>query len=196
MDSDDQDCIVDDWWFDVIWSFWPATHLMPYWGIFAFSIEICRSPWICMIIPSCEIHVGQMIQFHFVLTLQENLSWVVQLGSYFLILLWFLDGVISSVWIPISPFQWSTCQISCASPLSYSWVIRIDRVHLMPYWGIFPHLAMEMIVLSQICYSFHHSTERYCICFTGHYSCDFHRDELLVEHDVQVVIVPLYMTLQ
>ena len=35
-------------------------------------------------------------------------------------------------------------------------------------------LAMEMIVLSQICYSFHHSVERYCICFTGHYSCDFH----------------------
>ena len=38
-------------------------------------------------------------------------------------------------------------------------------------------LAMEMIVLSQIFYSFHHSAERCCICFTGHYSCDFHRDE-------------------
>ena len=54
----------------------------------------------------------------------------------------------------------------------------------MPYWGIFPLLAMEMIVNLQICYSFHHSAERYCICFTGHYSCEFHQDELLVEHDV------------
>ena len=66
MDSGDQDCIVDDWWFDVSWSFRPVTHSMPYWGIFALSIEICRSPWICMIIPSYDIHVRLMIRFHFV----------------------------------------------------------------------------------------------------------------------------------
>ena len=40
--------------------------------------------------------------------------------------------------IPTSSFCRSTCQIFYASPSSYSWVIRTDRVHLMPYWGIFP----------------------------------------------------------
>ena len=54
---------------------------------------------------------------------------------------------------------------------------------------------MEAIALSQVHYSFDHSA-RYCICFTGHYSYDFHLDELLVEHDVQVLIALLAMTLQ
>ena len=76
MDSGDQNCIVDDWWFDVIWSFRPVTHSMPYWGIFALSVEICRSPWICMIIPSYEIHVKLMIRFHFVPILWWSLYWV------------------------------------------------------------------------------------------------------------------------
>ena len=66
MDSGDQDCIVDDWCFDVSWSFRPVTHSMPYWSIFALLVEICRSPWICMIIPSYEIPVRLMIRFHFV----------------------------------------------------------------------------------------------------------------------------------
>ena len=107
-------------------------------GYVPLSVEICRSPLIRMIIPSYEIRAKLMIRFHFVLTLRGNLSWVIQLGSYFLILLWFLDGVISGAWIPTSPFQWSTCQISYTSPLSYSRVIKTDRIHLMPYWGIFP----------------------------------------------------------
>ena len=37
----------------------------------------------------------------------------------------------------------------------------------------FPPVAMEMIILSQICYSFHYLVERYCICLSGHYSCAF-----------------------
>ena len=44
---------------------------------------------------------------------------------------------------------------------------------------------MEVIVLSQICCSFHHLTERCRICFMGHYSGDFHRDELSLEHDIR-----------
>ena len=32
---------------------------------------------------------------------------------------------------------------------------------------------MEMIILSQICYSFHYLVERYCIFLSGHYSCAF-----------------------
>ena len=65
--------------------------------------------------------------------------------------------------------------------------------HIVAY---FPHLAMEMIILSQICYSFHYSVERYCICFTGHYSCVVRRDEFPVEHDVRVLIAPLARTIQ
>ena len=53
-----------------------------------------------------------------------------------------------------------------------------------------------MIILSQICYSFHYSVKRYCICFIGYYSCVVHRDELLVEHDFRVLIALLAMTLQ
>ena len=55
---------------------------------------------------------------------------------------------------------------------------------------------MEVIVLSQICYSFHHWAEIYCHCLTGRYSWDFRRDELSVEHDVRVLITLLAMTLQ
>ena len=55
---------------------------------------------------------------------------------------------------------------------------------------------MEAIVLSQILYSFHPSAEIYCICLTDCYSCDFRRDELSVEHDVQVLFALLAMTFQ
>ena len=58
-------------------------------------VKICRSSLICMIVLSHEIHVGPMVCFHFVLILQWSLSQVIKLGSYFLILSWFLDGVIS-----------------------------------------------------------------------------------------------------
>nr|CAN63726.1 hypothetical protein VITISV_016105 [Vitis vinifera] len=51
---------------------------------------------------------------------------------------------------------------------------------------------MEMIILSHICYSFHYSVERYCICFTGHYSYVFRRDELSVEHDVRILSAKHY----
>ena len=60
----------------------------------------------------------------------------------------------------------------------------------------FPPLAMEAFVLSHIYYSFHHSTEIYCICFIGHYSYDFYQEELSVEHDIRVLITPLSMILQ
>ena len=40
---------------------------------------------------------------------------------------------------------------------------------------------MEVIIPSRVCYSFHYSIDRYCTCFTGHYSCAVRRDELPVE---------------
>ena len=59
-----------------------------------------------------------------------------------------------------------------------------------------PHLVREVIVLSQILHSFHPSAEIYCICLTDCYSCDFRRDELSMEHDVQVWITLLARTTQ
>ena len=100
-------------------------------------------------------------------------------------LVWLSDGVISGVRIHTSSFRQSTCQIFYASPLSYPWVIWTCRVHLIPHWGIFPHLVIETIVLSLICYGFHHSTERCRICFMGHYSGDFHWDEPSLEHGIR-----------
>ena len=67
----------------------------------------------------------------------------------------------------------STCQIFYASPSSYSRLIWTDRVHLMSYWGIFSPLVTKMIVLSQICYNFHHLADRHCIRLTDHCSFDF-----------------------
>ena len=76
------------WWW-MTWGhqffFRPITHLMPYWGIFPFSVEICRSPLICMIILGYEICARLMIWFHFVLILHWSLSWVISSSSYFLI---------------------------------------------------------------------------------------------------------------
>ncbi|RVW77707.1 Retrovirus-related Pol polyprotein from transposon 17.6 [Vitis vinifera] len=42
---------------------------------------------------------------------------------------------------PTSSFQCGTHQVFYASPWCYSRVIRADRVHLMPYWGIFPSFS-------------------------------------------------------
>ena len=64
-------------------------------GHISLSVEIYRSPLICMIIPNYEIHTRLMICFHFVMILQWSLSWVIQTGSYFMIFSWFFDGVIS-----------------------------------------------------------------------------------------------------
>ena len=47
----------------------------------------------------------------------------------------------SSAWIPTSSFQCGTHQVFYASPWRYSRVIRADRIHLMPYWGIFPSFS-------------------------------------------------------
>ena len=43
-------------------------------GHISLSIEIYRSPLICMIIPNYEIHTRLMICFHFVMILQWSLS--------------------------------------------------------------------------------------------------------------------------
>ena len=64
-------------------------------GHISSSIEFCRSSLICMTIPSYEIHTRLMIWLHFTLILRWSLSWDIRSGLYFLILSWFLDGVIS-----------------------------------------------------------------------------------------------------
>ena len=45
MDLGDQDCIVDDWWLEAIWFFWPITHLIPYWGIFPLRLRFVDLHW-------------------------------------------------------------------------------------------------------------------------------------------------------
>ena len=87
----------------------------------------------CMIALSYEIRVGLMIQFHSIMTLRWTYLWVASSGSHFPMLVWFLARVVSGSWILASSFRRSTYRIFYASPSSYSWVIRIDRVYLMPY---------------------------------------------------------------
>ena len=109
------------------------------WHIFTLDrdLQILAFAW-SPLVTRC---VGLMIRFHSVMTLRWTFPWVVSSGSHFMISLRFLDGVISGSWTLTSSFHRITCQIFYASPSSYSWVIRTDRVHLMPYWGIFPSFS-------------------------------------------------------
>ena len=93
MDSDDRDYIFVEAWFDVIRFSRLVTHLMPYWGIFSFSIEICRFSLLhdrpllrdtCWVEDFVSFHHGSPVAF----------SWVVSSNSHFLMSVWFLYGVI------------------------------------------------------------------------------------------------------
>ena len=196
MDMDDYDHTFDDRWLEITWFFQPITHLMPHWGIFPFSVEICRSPLICMIIPNYEIRVRLMIRFHFVLILRWSLSWVISLGSYFLYSCDFWMELSQAHGFPHHHFSGVHVRsfmhphgviLELSGQIGYIWC------HTGAY---FPPLAMKAIILSHIYYVFHHSTEIYCICFIGHYSFDFYQEELSVEHDILVLITPLSMILQ
>ena len=186
MDSDDRDYISVDAWFDVIWFSRLVTPLMSYWGIFSISIEIHRSPLVCMIIPSYKIHAELRIRFHFVMILRWAFLWVVSSGSYFLVSLRFLDGVASGSWTLTSSFCRDTCQIYDASLLSYSWFIGTDWIHRMP--GIFPsfgyeegHSITNLLQFSplgrEISYLLHRSlfwrySSRWAFSGAGHSGCD------------------------
>ena len=145
---------------------------MPYWSIFAISIEICRSPWICMIIPSYEIHVRLMIRFHCVLILRGA-----SLESLGLIhIFWYSHDSWRELFqvrgFPLHPFSGVHVR-SFVRPrggtLELSGQIGYIRCHTGAY---FPHLVGEAIVLSQILHSFHPSARIYCICLTNCYSCE------------------------
>ena len=78
------------------------------------------------------------------------------------------------------------------------WVTHDSSGQIGYIWcqAYFPHLDMKKVILSQICYSFHHSAERYRICSIGHCFGDIHRDELSVGQDIRVVTASLYVILQ
>ena len=169
---------------------------MPCWGIFSFLMRFVDLPLICMITIGFEIHIGLMIRFHCVMILcgasfesfspihvfwYSRDSWT-ELSQVLGFPRHHFNGVhIKSFTHPHGVI------LELSGQIIYIWC------HTVAY---FPRLAMEMIILSQICYSFHYSVERYCICFTGHYSCVVRRDELPVEHDVWVLIAPLARTIQ
>ena len=183
----------------MIWAhliFRPITFWCHTGAYYPFRLGFVDSHLICVIIPGYEIHVRSMIWFHFVLTL-----WGASLKSFSQVhTLWYShDSRTGLSHVPgFSRRHFSGVQVrSFVRPhgviLELSGQIRYIWCHTGAY---FPTLAMEMIILSQICYSFHYSIEIYCICFTGHYSCAFRRDELSVEHDVRVLIAPLARTIR
>ena len=118
-------------------------------------------------------------------------SWVVSLGSWFLMSVWLLDGVVSSSWI----FTLSFCRVHVRSSIHPHRVAHESSGQIGYIWchtrAYFPPSSTEMIVLSQSCYSFHHSVEGYRICFMSHCFGDIHWDELSLERDIQIVIVTL-----
>ena len=195
---DDLDRAFNDGWFELIWFSWPVTFWCHTRAYSSFWLGFVDSPLICMIIPGYEIHIGLMIRFHCVLIIsraslepfsQIHIFWYsrdswTELSQVRGFLLHPFSGVhVRSFVRPHGVI------LELSGQIGYIWC----QCHTGAY---FPHLAMEMIILSHICYSFHYSVERYCICFTGHYSYVFRRDELSVEHDVRVLIAPLAMTIK
>ena len=59
VDLDDWDHTFDDGWFDVIW-FYDLLHFRCHTGAYSVSVEICRSSWSCMFIPTYEIYAETM----------------------------------------------------------------------------------------------------------------------------------------
>ena len=60
VDVDDWDCIFDDGWPDVVW-FFDLPYILCHTRAYSLSIEIYRSSWSCMFIPTYKIHVKTMI---------------------------------------------------------------------------------------------------------------------------------------
>ena len=196
VDMDDLDHAFYDGWFELICSS-DLSHIWCHTGAYSpISIGSCRSPLIYMTVLSYKIRVRLMIWFYFVL-----IVWGASPESFSQIhTLWYSRDSwmeLSQVHgfphhhfrgVHIKPFMHPHGVI-----LELSWQIG----YIWCYTGAYlPPPAVEVIVLSQICYSFSHSTGKYFICFIGHHSCDFRRDELLVEHDVRILIALLAMTLQ
>ena len=59
MDLDDQDHTFDDGWFDVV-QFSDLPHIRCHTGAYSVSVEIYKSSWICMLVPTYEIHTETM----------------------------------------------------------------------------------------------------------------------------------------
>ena len=55
-------------------------------GYISILVELCRSPLICMTIPSYEMHVGLMTRLHFVMILWWSLFGAIRSGLYFMML--------------------------------------------------------------------------------------------------------------
>ena len=84
------------WWWIILCYliFWPTTHLMPYWGIFPFWLRFVDHHWSAWSSPFTRYTLSWWSVFILRWFLSGAFSWVIQLGSYSLMLLWFCDGVI------------------------------------------------------------------------------------------------------
>ena len=138
IDSDDRDYIsVDAWlWCHLIF---PTCHtfdaILGHISVFDWSFQI---PTYLRDWPQLRDihHIGDFVSFHHDSLMDFLLSRFIRLTLS--------DVSVTFGWSRLKLMDFhiiilsSTCQIFYASPSSYSWVIRTDRVHLMPYWGIFP----------------------------------------------------------
>ena len=185
------------WW--IIWDhliFWLVTFLCHTRAYSPFLLRFVDPPLIWMITLGFEIHIRLMTRFHCVLILQgASLESFSQIHVF-----WYsrdsLTKLSQARGFPHHHFSGVHVRsfvhphgviLELSRQIGYIWC------HTGAY---FPPLAMKIIIPSQIYYNFHYSAKRYCICITSHYSCAFHRDELSMEHDVRVLIVPLARTIQ
>ena len=143
--------------------FLPITHLVPYWGVFLFWLRFLDLHWSAWPSPVTRYTLGWWFDF---------------------ILSWFSSGAFLESFRQAHTFWY--CRDSW---MELSWVHRLlynhfsgvhvrSLIHL--HWVIlessgqtgytscyigayFPLLAMEMIVFSQTCYSFHYLAEGYLL---------------------------------
>ena len=58
MDSSDKNCIIDDWWHEAIWFFWPITRMIPYWSIFLLRLRFVDLHWFAWPSPVTRCTLG------------------------------------------------------------------------------------------------------------------------------------------
>ena len=194
MDLDDWDHTFDDRLFDVVRFSAYSTSDSILGHIFV-SIEIYRSSWSYMIIPTCGMHTETrtcLLFYHGPL--------VKPLLSH-----------------PVRPVFFGICMSSCLLfqetfpwRLGSIWVTEIAHltmdgfmspnfrrtIHLMPYWGIFSHFGCgDDCFLKDLLQSTLLDRGMF-IHIDGHSLNDVYRDELSAEHDLRGLTALLSMTLQ
>ena len=136
MDVDDQDCIIDDWWFGVTWLS-DLPHIWCHTGAYSITVEIRRFSWSCAIIITYWTHTKMLtcsLPYH---ETSVNPLWIHLVGPSFFDI-WFPAWYLFRETFPRYMDLIYITEITCSMIDGFMSSNFQPIVHLMPYWGIFP----------------------------------------------------------